>query len=129
MFGFHPANLAFRALLEIVALVAMAIGVYAVTPGGISSWLAAVALPLVAMVAWSTFNVPGDRSRSGKAPVPVPGIVRLLIEFDVFAVAILLLWFTWPEAAVVLGILVVVHYALSWDRVMWLVRSSNAPAP
>jgi hypothetical protein len=117
-------NLAFRFLLELAALSGMAIGAYALGTGA-SAWLLAVAVPLVAMVAWGTFRVPGDGSSSGEAPVAVPGIVRLLIELDVFAVAVFLLWFASPRAAILLAAAVVIHYAISLDRVRWLLTGKD----
>ena len=126
MFGFHPVNLAFRFLLEVAALLGMGFGTYAIVsdavPTGLA-WVLALAVPLVAATAWVTFNVPGDRSRSGEAPVPVPGIVRLLVEFNVFLVAVVLLWFASPTAAIVLALGVIVHYALSVDRIRWLIAA------
>lgn len=118
-FGFHPANLTFRFLLEVAALVATGVGAYSLAPGPLG-WLMAIAVPLAAATAWGVFRVPGDRSASGAAPIPVPGIVRLLVEFDVFAIAVFLLWFAWPAGAAMLGVAVAIHYALSWDRIRWL---------
>lgn len=118
-------NLAFRLILEICALVAMVVGSWALT----ASWEAtalrvvvAILIPVVAGTAWGTFNVPGDRSRSGDAPVAVPGIIRLIVELDVFGVAVVLLWFAWPAGAVTLGACVAIHYLLSIDRIMWMLR-------
>ena len=61
---------------------------------------------------------------SGKAPVPVPGIVRLLLELAFFALA------TWALVAAGLqmigalfGAAVVIHYLLSYDRIAWLIRN------
>lgn len=127
MFGFHPANLAFRFILELGAFVALAIGGYAIGSGAFA-WILAIGLPLVAMLAWGTFNVPGDRSRSGAAPVPVPGVVRLIVELDIFGGAVLVSWFANPAFAVALGAGVVVHYALSIDRIRWLLESGR-PSP
>ena len=86
----------------------------------------AVGFPLLAMAAWGTFNVPGDRSRSGRAPVPVPGFVRLMVEFDVFAASVIIGWFASPTASMTLLGLVVLHYALSIDRIQWLL-AQHAP--
>lgn len=122
MFGFHPVNLAFRFVLEIAAFAALAVGGYAIG-SGIFSWVFAIGLPIVAMAAWGTFNVPGDRSRSGEAPVPVPGVVRLIVEIDVFGVAIVVAWFANPTFALVLLAGVVIHYALSIDRITWLLAN------
>jgi len=119
VFGFHPANLAFRFLLELASLAAMAVGAWSLASEP-WSWLLAAAVPLVASVAWGTFRVPGDGSASGEAPIPVPGVVRLMIELDVFAAAVFLLWFAWPMGAALLGLAIVIHYALSIDRIRWL---------
>ena len=64
----------------------MAMGNWAfqTAPPGAAAWLAGLGLPAIAAAAWVTFAVPGDPSRSGRAPVPVPGWVRLLLELAVF---------------------------------------------
>jgi hypothetical protein len=56
-----------------------------------------ILIPLLAATAWGVFNVKGDPSRSGKAPVPVPGIVRLLLELAFFGSATLALFQSRPE--------------------------------
>lgn len=122
MFGFHPANLAFRFVLEILALVAIGIGAYSLASGFLS-WMLAIGLPLIAAAAWGTFNVPGDESRSGNAPVEIPGVARLGLELVVFSSAVVLLWSVWPAGAAVLGVGVVIHYLLSLDRIRWLVAN------
>jgi len=121
VFGFHPVNLAFRLVLELSAFAMLALGGYVIGDGPLG-WAMAIALPLLAMAAWGTFNVPGDRSRSGRAPVAVPGFVRLLVELDVFAAAVVIGWFASPVASVTLFGLVAVHYALSIDRIQWLLQ-------
>lgn len=123
MFGFHPVNLAFRFVLEIAAFVALAAGGYAIG-SGLFSWILAFGLPLVAMLAWGTFNVPGDRSRNGAAPVPVPGVVRLIVELDVFGAAVLVGWFANPTLSLALAAGVVLHYSLSIDRIRWLLAAN-----
>ena len=119
MFGYHPANLAFRFLLEIAALVALGIGSYNLAAGPLA-WILAICAPALAAVVWGVFAVPGDESRSGEAPVPVPGAVRLLIELGVFGLAVLLLAGVSPIAAAILGVAVAIHYLLSVDRIRWL---------
>jgi hypothetical protein len=122
MFGFHPVNLGFRFVLELAAFVALAIGGYAIGSGA-SGWVFAIGLPIAGATAWGTFNVPGDRSRNGEAPVPVPGVVRLLVELGVFGVAIIVVWFANPVYALTLLAGVVIHYALSVDRIKWLLAN------
>ena len=122
MFGFHPANLAFRLVLEIAALIAIGVGAYNLA-SGLFAWILGIGLPLVVAAGWGTFNVPGDESRSGEAPVVVRGVVRLVLELLVFTTAVVLLWFVSPIAATVLGVVVVIHYLLSIDRIRWLLAN------
>jgi hypothetical protein len=119
--GFHPVNLAFRFLLELSALLAM--GLWGWRQGeGALRFLLALGIPLVAATLWAVFAVPGDRSRSGNAPLPVPGVVRLTIELLFFAFATYALYDAeGASLGASLGAAVTVHYALSYDRVMWLV--------
>jgi hypothetical protein len=121
--GSHPANLAIRFMLELVALVATGIwGWYQGGDGWLRFILAAV-IPISLMVVWGLFAVPDDPSRSGNAPVPVPGIIRLLIELSFFGFAVWALYdLGFTTASVVTGIIVVLHYAASYDRIMWLMK-------
>ena len=74
----NPLNFALRFLLEILALVTFGAWAKAQFPGTLG-FILMILIPLIATVIWGTFNVKGDPSRSGKAPVPVTGMVRLLI--------------------------------------------------
>jgi hypothetical protein len=120
--GSHPANLALRFFLELGALVAMGVWAWNRASG---SWryLFVFAVPVVAMTLWGVFAVPQDPSRSGSAPVPVPGIARIVLEAAFFGFAT---WALFSSAhrvpALILGALVLVHYALSFDRLAWLLR-------
>ncbi len=120
--GSHPINLAVRLLLEIVAL--LAIGFWGWSQGeGVLRFVLAPGLPIIAAILWGTFAVPDDPSRSGKAPVPTLGSVRLLLELAFFACAT---WALYDVGAIqlswILGIVVLVHYALSYDRIKWLIK-------
>lgn len=121
--GFHPANLALRFLLELSALAAM--GAWGWQQGeGPERYVFALLVPLVAAAAWGVLAVPGDRSRSGKAPVAVPGAVRLGVEAAFFAFAVLALYEAGGKAlAAILASAVAVHYVASYDRVAWLLRA------
>jgi len=113
-------NLALRFVMELVALVSIGVGAWSATDGA-ARWLAAVGLPLLAVVLWGTFNVPDDPSRSGKAPVAAPGWVRLLIELAIFAAgAVGLAVAGWPWLSAGYGLVVVLLYATSMPRVRWL---------
>jgi hypothetical protein len=121
--GFHPANLAIRFLLELSALAAMGVWGWRQSDDPVR-YVFALVVPLVAAVAWGVFAVPGDRSRSGKAPVAVPGAVRLGVEAAFFAFAVFALYEVgrrpFPE---ILAVAVCVHYVASYDRVAWLLRA------
>ena len=67
------------------------------------------------------FNVPGDPSRSGNRPVPVSGLVRLIIEVSIFATgAIALFASQYWRMALVFSAIILMHYILSYDRIVWL---------
>lgn len=124
--GSHPLNLALRFLLEVAALVA--IGYWGFSQhAGILRFIIGLGGPLLAAVLWGTFAVPDDPSRSGKAPVPVPGVLRLALELTLFGVAAWALYDAGsPVIALLLAVLTAVHYALSYDRVAWLIRQKGS---
>jgi hypothetical protein len=109
-------QLAIRFLLEVSSLVA--IGFWAHRWG----LAPAIGAPLVVAVLWGVFAVPDDPSRSGKAPVAVPGIVRLLLELAVFGggAAALFARGQWIPFGV-FAAAVIVHHAGTVPRLRWLV--------
>ena len=120
--GSNPINLVVRFILELAGLVALGRWGWFQADGWLS-YLLALGVPLLAAGMWGTFAVPGDPSRSGKAPVPVPGIVRLILELAYFGAA------TWALFATGLatlgwayGLAVILHYLASYDRVGWLLQ-------
>ena len=120
--GSNPLNLALRFLLEIAAFVAMAYWGWT-QHDGVWRIVYTVGAPLLAAVLWGTFAVPDDPSRSGKAPVPVPGIIRLLLELVIFGFAAWALYDAGQSAiALIFGLLVLLHYLVSYDRITWLVK-------
>lgn len=89
---------------------------------GWTRFVLALGVPLIAAAIWGTFAVANDPSRSGNAPVPVPGVLRLGIELAFFSVACWALYDLDAGAlAWTLGIVTAAHYALSYDRILWLV--------
>jgi hypothetical protein len=109
-------------LLELVALGALGWLGFQRGPGP-WRWVLAAALPIVAITLWGVFNVPGDPSRGGGAPVVVPGWLRLGVEALVLggaAAALLLL--EHRLSATIFVTLTLLHYALSLDRLRWLIE-------
>ena len=115
-------NLGLRFLLELAAVAGLATAGWRLSSSP-WHWVAAIALPVVAMLIWGVFNVPDDPSRSGAAPVPVPGVVRLLLELAILVGGAFALWLSgYRAASIILAVLIVAHYLLSIDRIAWLLR-------
>ncbi|GAG73297.1 unnamed protein product [marine sediment metagenome] len=114
------ANDLLRLILELWALVVF--GYWGLNQNlGILNYVLMLIFPIMAAVVWGVFNVPNDPSRSGGAPVPVPGAIRLLLEFLFFGTAIWVMY-TMGLTLIVLafGILVIIHYILAHKRIRWL---------
>ena len=116
-------NLALRFGLELGALVGLGAAAWNLTSGRTRP-VAVVAAPAGAAAVWGVFNVLDDPSRSGAAPIEVPGSARLAIELCVLgggaagiAVA------GRPKIAAGFAILIAAQYATSWSRVRWLLRA------
>jgi hypothetical protein len=113
-------NLALRFALELAAVIGFGYAGWRLADGALAVVLA-IALPLAAATVWGVFAVPGDPSRSGHAPVPVRGAIRLVVELIVLAGGAV----AWavagaPAVAIVLGVLIVLHLAFSGRRLGWL---------
>ena len=120
----NPINLALRFILEIVALVGL--GLLGWTLGG-DGWrlVPALALPAIAGAAWGTFRIPND---PGRAPVAVPGPIRLALEVAVFSGGVAGFAAAGnATVALIVGAVMVGHHLASYDRVLRLLR--NEPAP
>ena len=120
--GSNPINLGLRFFLELAAWAAM--GYWGWTQhDGLMRWVWVIGLPLVAMTIWGVFRVPGE---PGDAPVAVPGVVRLIIEIVEFGGAVWLLYAAGrPQLALILGGLLVLHYATSYDYVIRLITTGR----
>jgi len=117
------ANDLLRFILELWALVAF--GYWGLNQSlGLFNYVLMVLLPILVAVFWGIFAVPNDPSRSGGAPVPVPGTLRLLLEFLILGLAFGAMY---VEGLVYLsltfGVLVIVHYILSRERIKWLLSN------
>ena len=121
----NPLNLILRFVLEVLAVSAFAFWGWAW--GGWLRWPLAIGCLLLAAAVWGIFRTPGDPS-SGAGVIATRGPIRLALELGIFALAILALLNAHANSraetvAIVLGVGVVIHYALSWDRVAWLLRN------
>lgn len=120
--GSHPLNLGVRFLLEVAALLSMGLWGWRHGEGWLRFVFAAL-IPIVAAVLWGVFAVPGDPSRSGAAPIAVPVLLRLTLEAMVFGVGIWALADSgFTRSSVAFGMVVTVHYAVSYDRIAWLLN-------
>ena len=118
----NPINLAVRFLLELAALTAL--GLWGWTQHtGILRYFLVIGLPLIAATLWGTFRVPADASANGKAPVPVAGWLRLLLEVVFFTSAA---WCFFNAGALLTGYIfsgvALIHYLVSYDRILWLFK-------
>lgn len=118
--GSHPINLIIRFLLEISALGSAGVWGWKQSEGWIR-FVLAIGIPIILASIWGLFAVPNDPSRSGKAPIITHGVIRFAIELVFFAFA------TWSlydiglnKVSLAFGIIVVLHYIISYDRVIWL---------
>jgi hypothetical protein len=120
----HPANLAVRFALELAALLGWGLWGRSALAGW-AGWALACGLPLAAALVWGTLRVPND---PGPAPVPVPGWVRLVVEAVVLGGAAWAFYASGrPVWALIYGMVLVAHYAASYDRVGWLLGRGPRP--
>lgn len=118
----NPINLALRFILEMVALFAIGYGGWHVTE---NAWryLFAIGLPLLMAYLWGAFRPRSELRQPNHATHLVPGWLRLLIEALAFGGGT---WGFLSAGAVISGwgfaAIVVVHYAISYDRVLTLLR-------
>ena len=88
-------------------------------------YLYALGTPILLAIIWGTFAVPNDPSRSGAAPVPIPGPVRLILELAIFGFGTFALYeINHSALSLVLGSAILIHYGLSHDRILWLLKRS-----
>jgi len=116
----HPLNLAVRFLLEIAMLAALGYwGWHAA--GGWLRYAAAAGLPLIAATLWGVFRIPNDPK---PAPVAIPGVARLLLEWTLFGAAVLALFtMGYFTLSLIMGITLKLHYIASYDRTWALLRN------
>ena len=119
--GSHPINLIVRFLLEIMVLFSLSLWGWKQSDG----WLRIVlvlGIPIIAAAIWGAFAVPNDPSRSGSAPIIVPGFIRLAIELAFFVFGTWVLYdLGHSRICLIFGIVITLHYSISYDRIIWLI--------
>lgn len=119
--GTHPINLVLRFILEVTALVSLGMWGWKQSDGGLR-YVLAIVIPLIFAAVWGTFAVPDDPSRSGKTIFATPGLIRLIIELGFFGCAIWALYdLGHHKISFAFGVLVLIHYLVSYDRIQWLI--------
>jgi len=109
------------------ALVAAGLWAWGLTGSGFR-YLWALGVPALLAGAWVVFAVPEDPSRSGAAPVPIPGWLRLLLELAVFAFGgWCLIEAGFNRAGWIFIALAALHYIGSRDRIAWLLGGGSIP--
>ncbi len=89
-------------------------------------WFGAVVALFSVAAIWIVCRVPGDVGLPVPLTIPISGRVRLLIEFVITGIAAYGLWTTASRAAgETLLTLVGIHYAVTWDRVRWLLTTPS----
>ena len=123
--GSHPVNLMIRFILELLALISVGYWGWK-NFDGIWQYVLGLGLPILMTIIWGTFAVPDDPSRSGKAPIPISGLLRLIIEFLFFALAVWVLYdLKQDKLSYILGGVVIIHYVISYDRISWLMSQKK----
>ncbi len=115
------AQASLRFALELIAWGAAAWWGASLFEGTLASVVGGVIAGGISMGVWVVFNVPGDPSRSGEAPVAVPGWVRILLEGIVFGAGVgALVALGRSAVAAVFAALVVFHIVAYRERLRWL---------
>ena len=118
----NPINLFVRLLIEVASLIVFGYWGYNLSDSSIRI-IPAILLPLLFASLWGVFAVKDDPSRSGKTVVPTPGPIRLFIELGLFAAATWMLFdLDYQMAGWIFAGITAVHYLLSYDRVIWLLK-------
>jgi hypothetical protein len=118
----HPTNMFVRLLMEVAAILMFGFWGYL----HFDSWIRIVmtiGLPLLFAALWGVFAVRNDPSRSGKTVIQTPGLIRLMLELVLFGAATwMILDLGFLLVGKIYGGIVILHYIVSYDRVIWLVR-------
>ncbi len=119
----NPVNLGLRFILEVVGLLGYFRWGRYVLDG---NWVFFLGLfiALIAAMTWAIFRVEGDDPyRERPVPVNVPGTVRLGIEAVYFILSVIAFMVMGETTiGVVFALVLIGHYAVSYDRIGRLLR-------
>ncbi len=118
--GGSTVALALRFLIELLSLAAVAYWGFSTHSDLVDKLLFGIGLPVLMAAAWGIFRVDNDPK---KAPVRVPGTVRLLLEVIYFGLGV---WGLYAAGQLVLALafafLVLISYWMLLGRLLWLVK-------
>jgi hypothetical protein len=115
----HPLNLLARFLLEIILLIVAFLWAEDRFSGN-TRFLYAVGLSVLIALVWVIFKVDGD---PGSAIVSIPGWLRLILEIGLFGLALYCLHeLQYTKAFWIFFVTAFIHYLISYDRIIWLLR-------
>jgi Protein of unknown function (DUF2568) len=118
----NPINLAVRFLLEIAMLIILGYWGWHLTEGWVR-YPAVVGLPLIAAALWGIFRIPDDPK---PAPVEIPSLMRLMLEWILFALAVWALCdLRYVRLAWIMAFVVILHYIVSYDRTLVMLRNGR----
>ena len=119
----NPINLALRFILELCAFYSIGYWGWNSSEGGFK-YLLAFGTPLLAAFLWGRFRTKEDFISGKKAPTPIPGTLRLVIELIIFGFAV---WGLFSSGVVTIAwvflIVTLLHYIISYDYILWLFKN------
>jgi len=118
----HPLNLAVRLLLELTTLFVVGYWCWK-SYDGFSKYFLSIGVPFLLAAVWGVFAVPNDPSRSGKTVIETIGVIRLMLEFLFFILGTIAIYkLGYSKASLKFILVVLLHYMVSYDRVIWLIK-------
>jgi hypothetical protein len=84
-------------------------------------YILALAIPVIAAILWGIFRIPNDPK---PAPVVTRGVIRLLLEWFLFSLAVWGLYACgYIQLSIIMAVVVLLHYIVSYDRTWAMLRN------
>ncbi len=110
-----------RYLLLVAIASGLGWGVWRLVSSGAAAPAAGFAVAFATLIIWLGLMTPGDPAQGRFGRIAVPGVARLAGELVVLGLAALAIWKAGSRAAAETLLTVAgLHYALTWERVAWL---------